>query len=83
MNQTFEILLKWLETRDWREALFSVMPKRKFQNAVEGSATGGDEAKEGDDEETERIVVPSEAVEDVEEPSERQDNVGVEPSPKQ
>ncbi|KAI0758110.1 guanine-1-methyltransferase-domain-containing protein, partial [Fomes fomentarius] len=30
VNQTFEILLKWIETRDWEEALYGVMPKRKF-----------------------------------------------------
>ncbi|KAI0774742.1 guanine-1-methyltransferase-domain-containing protein, partial [Trametes elegans] len=30
VNQTFEILLKWVETRDWEQALYSVMPKRKF-----------------------------------------------------
>ncbi|PIL37540.1 hypothetical protein GSI_01234 [Ganoderma sinense ZZ0214-1] len=30
VNQTFEILLKWVETRDWEQALNSVMPKRKF-----------------------------------------------------
>jgi len=27
----FEILVKWVETRDWEEALYSVIPKRKFQ----------------------------------------------------
>ena len=32
VNQTFEILLKWVETRDWEEALYSVIPKRKFHN---------------------------------------------------
>ncbi|KAF8638591.1 hypothetical protein AX17_002132 [Amanita inopinata Kibby_2008] len=31
VNQVFEILVKWVETRNWEEALFSVMPKRKFQ----------------------------------------------------
>ncbi|OSD04443.1 hypothetical protein PYCCODRAFT_1347315, partial [Trametes coccinea BRFM310] len=30
VNQTFEILLKWVETRDWEQALYSVIPKRKF-----------------------------------------------------
>lgn len=30
VNQTFEILVKWLETGSWEEALTSVMPKRKF-----------------------------------------------------
>ncbi|KAI0320281.1 guanine-1-methyltransferase-domain-containing protein [Amylostereum chailletii] len=32
VNQVFEILVKWVETRDWEEALYSVIPKRKFQD---------------------------------------------------
>ena len=31
VNQVFEILAKWVETRDWEEALYSVVPKRKFE----------------------------------------------------
>ncbi|KXN89454.1 tRNA (guanine(9)-N1)-methyltransferase [Leucoagaricus sp. SymC.cos] len=30
VNQVFEILIKWAETRDWEIALNHVMPKRKF-----------------------------------------------------
>jgi len=30
VNQVFEILVKWVETRNWEEALCSVIPKRKF-----------------------------------------------------
>jgi tRNA (guanine9-N1)-methyltransferase len=30
VNQVFEILVKWAETRDWELALNHVMPKRKF-----------------------------------------------------
>jgi tRNA (guanine9-N1)-methyltransferase len=30
VNQVFEILVKWVETRDWEKALYSVIPKRKF-----------------------------------------------------
>lgn len=39
VNQTFEILLKWIETRDWEVALYGVMPKRKFN--AEGRRRGG------------------------------------------
>ncbi|KAH9927300.1 guanine-1-methyltransferase-domain-containing protein [Fomitopsis serialis] len=39
VNQTFEILLKWVETRNWEEALEAVIPKRKF--ATEGRRRGG------------------------------------------
>ncbi|KAI1795072.1 guanine-1-methyltransferase-domain-containing protein [Ganoderma leucocontextum] len=48
VNQTFEILLKWIETRDWEQALHSVMPKRKFN--AEGRRRGGGAAssKDGD-----------------------------------
>ena len=34
MNQVFEILVKWVETRDWELSLYSVIPKRKFQDGV-------------------------------------------------
>ncbi|EAU84404.2 tRNA (guanine-N(1)-)-methyltransferase [Coprinopsis cinerea okayama7 len=37
VNQCFEILLKWVETRDWEEALYSVIPKRKFQAGEKGN----------------------------------------------
>lgn len=33
VNQVYEILLKWTETRDWESALLSVMPKRKFADS--------------------------------------------------
>lgn len=39
VNQTFEILLKWVETRDWEQAIYAVMPKRKFN--AEGRRRGG------------------------------------------
>ncbi|KAI3601403.1 trna (guanine-n-)-methyltransferase [Moniliophthora roreri] len=31
VNQVFEIMLKWVETRDWEQAFYSIIPKRKFQ----------------------------------------------------
>lgn len=42
VNQTFEILVKWVETRDWEQALYSVMPKRKFDNKAATSKKDGD-----------------------------------------
>lgn len=37
MNQVFEILVKWAETKDWEESLYSVIPKRKFQQGGKGN----------------------------------------------
>jgi len=31
VNQVVEILLHWNHSKDWKEALYSVMPKRKFK----------------------------------------------------
>jgi tRNA (guanine9-N1)-methyltransferase len=31
VNQIFEIMVKWVETRSWEEALYAVVPERKFQ----------------------------------------------------
>lgn len=31
VNQVFEILVKCVETKDWEQSLYSVIPKRKFQ----------------------------------------------------
>ena len=55
VNQTFEILLRWIETRDWEQALYAVMPKRKFNTAgrrrrgcgAAESSNAGDSADEG------------------------------------
>ena len=49
VNQVFDILVKWVETRDWQEALYSVVPKRKFQGAVRTS----DDIKGSSDDERE------------------------------
>ncbi|PPQ66729.1 hypothetical protein CVT26_009530 [Gymnopilus dilepis] len=37
VNQVFEILVKWVETKDWEESLYAVIPKRKFQQGKKGN----------------------------------------------
>ena len=66
VNQTFEILLKWVETRDWEEALYSVIPKRKFQpgKGSKKSVDGEGSEAEGDDAGDEDVITVS--LEDVE-----------------
>ena len=46
MNQVFEILVKWAETRNWEEAFYSVIPQRKFQP---GKGSKKDADGEGND----------------------------------
>ena len=41
VNQVFEILVKWAETKDWEEALYSVIPKRKFHQGGKGGHDPG------------------------------------------
>lgn len=55
MNQTFEILLKWVETRDWQVALEEVVPKRKFNDKGRRSKTS-DEPACGESEEAQVVV---------------------------
>ncbi|KAF9478402.1 hypothetical protein BDN70DRAFT_880005 [Pholiota conissans] len=37
VNQVFEILVKWVETKNWEESLYSVIPKRKFHQGGKGN----------------------------------------------
>jgi len=39
VNQVLEIMLRWLEIKDWERAFLSVIPKRKLQ---EGSGSKED-----------------------------------------
>lgn len=47
VNQAFEILLRWVETRDWEKALWAVVPKRKFQEGRR-RGKGGKVSEAGD-----------------------------------
>jgi tRNA (guanine9-N1)-methyltransferase len=38
VNQVYEILLKWLETKSWEVALREVVPKRKFKTRERNGA---------------------------------------------
>ena len=55
VNQVFEILVQWVETRDWEQALYAVIPKRKFQNgcAQEAGGDGGGDDENNDENENE------------------------------
>ncbi|KAF8842683.1 hypothetical protein BDN67DRAFT_925683 [Paxillus ammoniavirescens] len=49
VNQVFEILLKWADTRSWEEAFWAVIPRRKFRGGDRGEG-GGDDCADEDDE---------------------------------
>lgn len=46
VNQVFEILVKWVETRDWELAMQSIIPKRKFDNDGREELENNDAADE-------------------------------------
>ncbi|KAG6868748.1 hypothetical protein C0993_011017 [Termitomyces sp. T159_Od127] len=73
VNQVFEILLKWVETRNWEEALYAVIPKRKFQVGAKSDSVAAkpedhtedrlDEDEDGDEPDLSAVVEQAEAVE--------------------
>lgn len=65
VNQAFEILLRWVETRDWEKALWAVVPKRKFQEGRR-RGKGGKVSEAGD---------TAEGQEDVEDGGEDADDI--------
>ncbi|KAG8815403.1 tRNA (guanine(9)-N(1))-methyltransferase [Serendipita sp. 411] len=70
VNQVFDILLKWVEFRDWRRALYAVIPQRKFESLSKSARRKKASAKSDD----ERVMV-----EDVQEEGEATDAENTEP----
>jgi tRNA (guanine9-N1)-methyltransferase len=61
VNQVFEILIKWVETKDWEQSLYSVIPKRKFQKEGKGNLEANiDAATVVDDDDVENEPVQQE-----------------------
>lgn len=48
VNQVFEILLCWVETRDWQKALYKVVPKRKLHGGPKQPAEISTAQNEGE-----------------------------------
>ncbi|EPQ58935.1 hypothetical protein GLOTRDRAFT_69968 [Gloeophyllum trabeum ATCC 11539] len=72
VNQVFEIMLKWVETRNWEQALYAVMPKRKFHtgNSKDKSVAGSEQGQNDHDtpgDAVEEVVVRAEDIEAAEE----------------
>ncbi|KAI0065954.1 hypothetical protein BV25DRAFT_1879991 [Artomyces pyxidatus] len=56
VNQVFEILVSWAETRNWEQALYTVIPKRKFQGG--GTGIHAEEEEEDENDASEEDVGP-------------------------
>ncbi|KAK0230427.1 guanine-1-methyltransferase-domain-containing protein [Armillaria fumosa] len=61
VNQVFEIMLKWVETRDWEISLYAVIPKRKFlSGGKHGEKEGSAVVTEEDVLEQSEVTIESE-----------------------
>ncbi|KAF9006692.1 guanine-1-methyltransferase-domain-containing protein [Cyathus striatus] len=77
VNQVFEILVKWVETRNWEEAFHCIIPKRKFHAGGKGKVQNEISTDRRDDEPeeatgTEQVVISAEEVEQIERVDSRQ-----------
>jgi tRNA (guanine9-N1)-methyltransferase len=61
VNQAFEILVHWVETRDWEAAFHAVIPKRKFDESNKNK----EQSAEAEEEEVgSKVVLSVEELED-------------------
>lgn len=58
VNQVFEIMIRWIETKDWGDAIRTVMPTRKLHNARATDQDAGESA-DAKDSDAESEPVPS------------------------
>ncbi|KAJ6610410.1 guanine-1-methyltransferase-domain-containing protein [Mycena sp. CBHHK59/15] len=65
VNQAFEILVHWVETRDWEAAFHAVIPKRKFEDGGSKKEDKSEEpAAKEESKDDSKVVVSVEELED-------------------
>jgi tRNA (guanine9-N1)-methyltransferase len=47
VNQVLEIMLRWLETRDWEKAFMAIIPQRKLPEGQLNEDAAADATEEG------------------------------------
>ncbi|KAF7352372.1 SAM-dependent MTase TRM10-type domain-containing protein [Mycena venus] len=62
VNQAFEILVHWVDTRDWESAFHAVIPKRKFEESSKSKEKEKEKSAEQVD--SSKVVVSVEELED-------------------
>ena len=62
MDKVYDILLGWIEHRDWQQALYAVIPQRKFKfSRDDGQAHAPDDAEPDAEEPEEDHAAEAEA----------------------